>query len=83
MRMRRSWRSGWRRPWEDRVAGVDELLGSADADIERTVREALDAAETAVECALAPLVELAAAMPLLVEIEWRRGRRRWRAVRGR
>lgn len=83
MRMHGSWRSDWRRPWEDRVAGPHEPLDDAGLDVHRAVREAVDAAETAAECALAPLAELVAAMPLVVEIEWRRGRRRWRAARRR
>jgi hypothetical protein len=83
MRIRRSWYANYVKPWEDRVAGVDESFDGVEVDVDRIVEDALAAARTAVECAVTPLAEVLAGLPRAIDIEWIRESRHARRRRHR
>jgi hypothetical protein len=67
--------------WQDRVAGVDEPRDH-DVHVDELLRDALDAARTAVECAGAPIAAFAEGLPEMMGGEFRycgwHWRRAWR-----
>jgi len=63
--------------WQDRVADADESLED-DVHVDELLRDALEAARIALECAVAPIAAFAEGLPEMMGAEFRDRGRHWR-----
>jgi len=61
-----SWGKRINREWRDRVAGVDEPLTSAADVAHDSIDEAIEFAETMLECVMPPLRDMLATFPSIM-----------------